>query len=167
MTDVPNHQTGRTTPLKYRFDVAMAGRLGFELHPKNMKPEEVAFAKQCVADYKRIRPTVQQGDLYRLVSPYGGSPLASLMYVSEDKRRAVVFVWSLERGICHDYPAPIVLQGLAQDASYRLKELNVMKGAKHVRVDGKALGGDALMSMGLPIRLRGDYDSAVFELTAE
>ena len=29
------------------------------------------------------------------------------------------------------------------------------------------LGGDALMSMGLPIRLRGDYDSAVFELTAE
>ena len=167
VTDVPNHQTGRTTPLKYRFDVAMAGRLGFELHPKNMKPEEVAFAKQCVADYKRIRPTVQQGDLYRLVSPYGGSPLASLMYVSEDKRRAVVFVWSLERGICHDYPAPIVLQGLAQDASYRLKELNVMKGAKHVRVDGKALGGDALMSMGLPIRLRGDYDSAVFELTAE
>ena len=35
------------------------------------------------------------------------------------------------------------------------------------RVDGKTLGGQALISMGLPVRLRGDYDSAVFELTAK
>ena len=29
------------------------------------------------------------------------------------------------------------------------------------------IGGKALMAMGLPVRLRGDYDSAVFELTAK
>ena len=32
----PNHQTGRVMPLKFRFDVAMTGRLGIEMQPKNM-----------------------------------------------------------------------------------------------------------------------------------
>ena len=41
----------------------------------------------CVADYKRLRGTVQQGDLYRLASPYEHA-YAALMYVSEDKSSA-------------------------------------------------------------------------------
>ena len=166
VTAVPNHQTRRSTPLKFRFDVAMAGRLGFELHPKDMLPEEVAFAKKCVADYKRIRDTVQQGDLYRLVSPYN-STYASLMYVNEAKTRAVVYVWGLTRGIQHDFPAPIRLQGLDAAKTYKVNEINVLSGKFHSRVNGKKLGADALMTMGVPVKLRGDYDSAVFELTAE
>ena len=165
MTDVPNHQTHRTTPLKYRFDVAMSARLGFELHPKNMTTNEVAFAKKCVADYKRIRPTVQQGDLYRLVSPYGSS-YAALMYVNDDASHAVVFLWGLARGNWSDFVPPLALQGLDAGKSYKVKEINVVKD-RHCRVDGKTLGGNALMAMGLPVRLRGDYDSAVFELTAK
>ncbi|MGN0834195.1 MAG: alpha-galactosidase [Kiritimatiellia bacterium] len=165
VTDVPNHQTRRITPLKYRFDVAMSARLGFELHPKKMSAADVAFAKQCVADYKRIRPTVQQGDLYRLVSPYGSS-YAALMYVNEDASHAVVFLWGLVRANWSDYIPPLALQGLAAGKSYRVNEINVAKD-RHCRVDGKTLGGQALMAMGLPVRLRGDYDSAVFELTAE
>ena len=43
-------------------DVAMMGRLGFELHPANMTNEEMAFAKAGVEVYKGIRPVVQQGD---------------------------------------------------------------------------------------------------------
>ena len=166
VTDVPNHQTHRTTPLKYRFDVAMSARLGFELHPKNMSAEDVAFAKKCVADYKRIRPTVQQGDLYRLVSPYDNN-YAALMYVNEEATHAVVFLWGLARGNWSDFVPPLALQGLADDKSYAVKEINVAKGRKHCRVDGRILGGSALGSMGLPVRLSGDYDSAVFELTAK
>ena len=165
VTDVPNHQTHRTTPLKYRFDVAMSARLGFELHPKNMTTNEVTFAKKCVADYKRIRPTVQQGDLYRLVSPYGNS-YAALMYVNDDASHAVVFLWGLARGNWSDFVPPLALQGLDAGKSYKVKEINVVKD-RHCRVDGKTLGGNALMAMGLPVRLRGDYDSAVFELTAK
>ena len=165
VTDVSNHQTHRTTPLKYRFYVAMSARLGFELHPKNMSAEDVAFAKKCVADYKRIRPTVQQGDLYRLVSPYGSS-YAALMYVNDDASHAVVFLWGLTRGNWSDFVPPLALQGLAEGKSYKVKEINVVKD-RHCRVDGKTLSGKALTAMGLPVRLRGDYDSAVFELTAK
>ncbi len=167
VTAVPNHQTGRTTPLKYRFDVAMAGRLGFELHPKDMTPDEVEFSKQCVADYKRLRGTVQQGYLYRLASPYEHA-YAALMYVSEDRSSAVVFLWGLERGVCGDIQPTIALQGLDAGRRYSVREINRAKGGReHTAVDGLALGGAALMKMGVPMRLKGDYDSAVLELTAE
>lgn len=63
-----NHQTGRVTPLKFRFDVAMSARLGMEMQPKDMTPEEYEFARKAITTYKKIRPLVQQGDLYRLIS---------------------------------------------------------------------------------------------------
>ncbi len=165
VTAVPNHQTHRSTPLKFRFDVAMSGRLGFELHPKNMAAEEIAFAKKAVAHYKRLRPLIQQGNLYRLVSPWDNN-YAALMYVSDDKSRAVVFVYGLNRFILTDYPPPLPLQGLDLGNRYRVTEINQDK-RDHSRVNGRTLGGAALLGMGLPIKLEGDYDSAVFELVAE
>ena len=63
----PNHQTFRTVPLKYRIDVAMSGRLGMEIQPKNMTDEEKELCRKAIADYKKIRPVVQLGDIYRLV----------------------------------------------------------------------------------------------------
>ncbi|MFO7937299.1 MAG: alpha-galactosidase [Kiritimatiellia bacterium] len=165
VTAVPNHQTHRSTPLKFRFDVAMSGRLGFELHPKNMTAAEIKFAKQAVKDYKRLRSVIQQGDLYRLVSPWTHT-YASLMYANEDKSRAVVFLYGLNRPVRSDYPAPLMLQGLDLNKRYRLTEINRRKRG-HCRVDGKTLSGAALMGMGLPVKLAGDYDSAVFELVAE
>lgn len=166
VTASPNHQTRRSTPLKYRFDVAFSGRFGFELHPKDMSAEELAFGKQAVSDYKRLRSVIQQGDLYRLVSPYDNT-YASLMYVNEDKTKAVVYFYGLVRGINHDYISPVALQGLCPKKRYRVNEINLVKGRTHTRVQGKTLGGDALMGMGLSFRLSGDFDSAVIELSAE
>lgn len=165
VTVVPNHQTGRTTPLKYRFDVAMSGRMGFELHPSKMTADEVAFAKNAVAEYKRIRPVVQQGDLYRLVSPWQNS-YASLMYASPAKDHAVIYVYGLNRPIHSDYPPPLLLQGVDSAKRYKVTELTREKGKRpHIPVDGRVLSGDALKNVGLPIRLGTEYDSAIFELT--
>ncbi len=83
----PNHQTFRTIPLKYRIDVAMSGRLGMEIQPKNMTGEEKELCRKAIADYKMIRPVVQLGDIYRLLSPYDRLGAASLMYVAPEKRR--------------------------------------------------------------------------------
>jgi len=150
VTDSPNHQTKRVTPLKYRFDVAMCGRMGFELHPKNLKPEEVLFAKRAVADYKRIRPVVQQGDLYRLASPYE-KPYSALMYTNEDKSHAVVYVLGLkEEG---EKPVSIRLSGLATDREYDISE-----------IDCDAPRASSFAGRDLSLSLRGPYDSAVFEL---
>ena len=167
VTVCPNHQTKRITPLKFRFDVAMSGRLGFELNPKKMTPGDVEFAKRCVADYKRIRDVVQGGDLYRLVSPYGSS-YASLMYVSDDGARAVVFIWGLNRGPNREYPSRIRLKGLSA-ASYRLVEITRERGARAHLADGDVvISGNVLMDFGLePMLSNGDYDSCVIELTRQ
>ncbi len=159
VTDSPNHQTKRVTPLKYRFDVAMTGRLGFELHPKNLKPEEVAFAKAAVADYKRIRPVVQRGDLYRLVSPYE-KPLSAVMYASETKDAAAVFALGLK--IKGERVETLRLRGLDPAARYSVKEINRGK-ALHAALPEAATGRE-LMDAGVEVRLSGDYDSAVFEV---
>ena len=93
----PNHQTFRTIPLKYRIDVAMSGRLGMEIQPKNMTEEEKELCKNAIEEYKMIRPIVQLGDLYRLQSPYDTFGVASLMYKTPEKDKAVFYWWKTEQ----------------------------------------------------------------------
>ena len=66
VTDVPNHQTGRISPLSLRFDVAMRGALGIGANLNRLSQAELDECARYIAFYKRIRPVVQQGDLYRL-----------------------------------------------------------------------------------------------------
>ena len=156
----------RPTSFKFRTDVAMSGRFGFELNPAKLSAEERKTARKAVETYKSIRPVVQQGDLYRLVSPYEANR-AVLLYASEDRSRAVLFVYGLVRTGHGDYPAPVVLDGLDPARRYRVTELNG-GGRIHSDFVNRTVGGDALMSDGFRFRLFGrDYDSAVFELKAE
>ena len=148
VTASPNHQTKRETPLKYRFDVAMCGRLGFELHPKDLSPEDLEYAKGRVAQYKRLRPIVQQGDLYRLASPYE-NPYSALMYVDEAKEKAVFFLLGLADKQTV-FNGKIRLQGLNDKASYM--------------IEGKTYTGEKLMNDGLELTLKGAYDSKVLEI---
>lgn len=167
VTAVPNHQTGRDASLKYRFDVAMSGRLGIELQPGNMKPEEVDFAKRCVANYKRLRPVIQNGDLWRLASPYE-TDHSALLFVSGDKRRAVVMVYGLNRRYNDGRPAPLRLVGLDPAKRYRIEEINVVEPGRglHTDLDGKMISGAALASGGIAFDLGPGDDSLVLELTA-
>lgn len=160
VTASPNHQTKRVTPLKYRFDVAMTGRLGFELHPKDMTAKEVEFSKAAVADYKRIRPVVQRGDLYRLVSPYE-KPLSALMYAHEGK--AVAFALGLM--IKGEHKETLGLRGLDPAATYSVTEINCGD-RPHLENASAAhtATGRELMEGGITVCLAGDYDSAVFEI---
>ena len=59
----------------------------------NMTEAEKELCRQAISDYKKIRPIVQFGDLYRLDSPYDDNGIASLMYCSDDKQKAVFYWW--------------------------------------------------------------------------
>ena len=159
----PNHQTGRNVPLKLRFDVAMSGRLGLELQPSKMTGKEKEFARRAIANYKEIRPIVQQGDLYRLISPYDKTGYASLMYVAPEKDRAVWFVYKLEHFL--NMPSPAFrMAGLDPGKRYRITELNV--DGKPVPQDGKTFSGAFLMENGLEFTVGKEYASRVLELKA-
>jgi len=154
---------GRTTPVKFRCDVAMTGRLGIELQPSHMNEEEKQQCTQAFADYKALRTTVQTGNLYRLVSPYSRQGVSSLMYVDDNRQNAVFFVYKLETFINQPVPR-FRMAGLDPDRQYTLKERNVRVGQKPCRLDGKKFSGRYLMEVGVEIPLREEYCSRVFEL---
>lgn len=152
----PNHQTGRLIPLKYRIDVAMSGRLGFELQPSQLSEKEREICKNAVADYKTIRETVQCGDLYRLMSPFDKKGVASLMYCSPDKTQAAFFWWRTEffRG---EHPPRVPLAGLDPDKDYRITELNKVEGEPVSALDGKVVSGRYLMANGFRLPGKSSY----------
>lgn len=145
----PNHQTFRTIPLKYRIDVAMSGRLGMEIQPKNMTDEEKELCRKAIADYKTIRPVVQFGDIYRLVSPYDRLGVASLMYTSPEKDKAVFYWWKTETFVNQHLPR-VKMAGLSAGKMYRVHELNRIDN-KPLEFEGKTFSGSFLMNNGLEI----------------
>ena len=66
VTHEHNHQTGRVLPLSLRFDVAMRGTLGIGTSLNELSEDELAEYARYIAFYKRIRPVVQGGRLFRL-----------------------------------------------------------------------------------------------------
>ena len=168
----PNHQTFRNIPLKYRIDVAMSGRLGMEIQPKNMTDEEKALCKQAIAEYKTIRPIVQQGDIYRLLSPYDKQGAASLMYVTPSKDKAVFYWWKTEHFV-NQHLSRVPMAGLQADKLYRVHELNRIDN-EPLPCEGKVYSGAYLMANGLELpythrvdyHKQNDYASRVLSLEA-
>lgn len=151
---VPNHQVARMTSLKTRGDVAMSGNFGYELDLTTFTEEERELAKQQISSYKEMRSLVQQGDFYRLKSPFEGNA-TSWMVVSKDKREAIVFYF---RTLSEPNPQlrRLTLQGLNPDLNYRFEG------------NPAAYGGDLLMAHGWAVPLlKGDFASVWFKLTAE
>ena len=165
---VPNHITGRTVPLKFRFDVAMSAKLGMDLQPKDMTPEEKEFSKNAIQEYYGIREIVQHGDLYRLLSPYE-SVRTAMMYVSEDKKDAVVFTYLLEKVINGGNNQVLYLKGLDPEKRYRLNELNKAPNTYSwfTPLEGKTYTGAYLMEYGIRFPMYNQFDSKIIRLTEE
>lgn len=169
----PNHQTFRSIPLKYRIDVAMSGRLGMEIQPKNMTDKEKEQCRKAITEYKEIRPIVQQGDIYRLLSPYDKLGCASLMYVQPDKQRAVYYWWKMETFTAQQLPR-VPMAGLDPTKTYKVRELNRIDQAP-LAFEGKSFSGAFLMAEGLEMPLSHnmpwndqiDYSSRVLLLEAQ
>jgi alpha-galactosidase len=134
-----------------------------ELQPAHMTEEEKAFAREAIASFKEYRDLVFYGDLYRLSSPYD-SDFYSLMYVSPDKKRAVVFAYTIKYQGRTLKPV-FRLDGLSDDFSYSIKELNVEKSC--FWGSGKTFTGSYLKNHGINPEMPKLYSSAVFYLEAE
>ena len=152
----PNHTTFRTVPIKFRSDVAMSGRLGMEIQPANMSEEDKALCRQAIEDYKKIRPVVQFGDLYRLLSPYDNKGAASLMYVNPEKDDAVFFWWKTDPSYGQKMPR-VRMAGLNPDKLYTVTELNRIDN-NPLPFEGKQFTGKFLMESGLEIPISHDVD---------
>lgn len=152
VTDVPN-MNGRSVSLQYRFLSSMQAALGVGANLTKWTDADNELAARMIAVYKRIRATVQTGNLYRLQSAYEGDITAN-QYVSADGRQSAVFVFRHAQQYRAEAP-PVALQGLDEKAVYRVEAVT-----RNLREPAQEMSGAALMRRGLSFNLRGDYDSA-------
>lgn len=144
-----NHVTNWSNkPLKYRIDVASMGKLGFDIRVNELSEDDLAFAKQTVKNYDNFKEIVWHGDMYRLVSPYEAD-LASLMYVSPDKSRGVMFNYLTNwRYVADAFTRPVKLKGLDPNRNYRIREINLTKNQNSPLDSSRSYSGEFLMKVG-------------------
>src|SRR5258706_4646924 len=131
-------------PMHFACAVAMSGRFGMDLDLVKLSPEDKAVCAGAIRAYKRIRDVTQLGELYRLERPHDAAR-GALNFVSQDRLRAVVFVFQLKDGEA----LPVHPQGLIPDKEYMVHELNPFPGRSGVPMEGKSLKGEVLMRDGI------------------
>ncbi len=151
---VPNHQTGRVTPLETRAVTAMAGSFGYELDLNTLSESEKQQVKNQILRFKKDCPLIHNGLYYRLSNPITDK-LAAWEFVSNDGKEALV-----NGVVFHTEPNHtryrIKLRGLMPEANYRLEE------------SGESYTGRALMNGGLLLpKTWGDYAPIELHFTAE
>ena len=159
VTDSPNWVNQRSTSLEYRFLSSMQGSLGIGADLSHWNEQDFQTAKRLIAEYKSIRMTVQQGLLYRLISPRDGSEYSATQSVSADGRQAVLFAFLHSSTMLYPYPR-IQLKGLDPQARYRLRVV-AGKPAENTPVEAS---GAYWMSEGIEPLLRGDFQAAAVVL---
>ncbi|MEW4327953.1 alpha-galactosidase [Rossellomorea marisflavi] len=160
VSNSPNHQTGRSTPIETRFHTAMFGVFGYELDATALSQEEKEAVRKQVTFFKANRRLIQFGSFHRLVSPFEGNDAAWM--VSDGNEAILAFYRVLAK------PNPslirVRMRGLDPDGLYELNG------------SGTRYYGDELMNVGFLIPpffsgtvktentvMTGDFQSAIWK----
>jgi alpha-galactosidase len=156
----------RNTSLKFRTDVAMMCKLGFDISLKEMDEKELAYCQEAVANYNRLKRVILDGDFYRLVSPYETNHTA-VMNVSKEKNKAVLYAYDIHPRYGEKL-LPVRLQGLDPAKTYKIEEINLIPGTtSRIRSNGKSYSGDYLMKVGLNLFTTNNTSSRIIEITQQ
>ena len=154
----------KNASVKFRTDVAMMGKLGFDIRIHDMTPAEQEYCKGAVKNFNRLGSAILDGDLYRLVSPYEGNHSA-VMYVNEATDKAVLFAFDIHPRYAETLQ-PVRLQGLDPEAQYEIKEINLLPDTKSIlKCNGKTYSGEYLMKVGIPVFSGRQLASRVIEIS--
>lgn len=146
---VPNHQTGRKTPLHTRGVVAMSGTFGYELNLMKLSEEEKQEIREQIEEYKKYAPIIQNGLYYRLSNPTT-EEICAWEFVHTDEKEQSKVLLNIVMQVIHGNMTVnyVKLQGLEETAVYREEK------------SGKRYTGAALMYGGMPLPIEpGEYQA--------
>lgn len=149
--------------IKYRTDVAMMGKLGFDIVVKHLSENDLAFCQQAIKNYTALGSTIWQGTQYRLQSPWDNDA-AAVMYINKDGNEAVMFNYLVKSRYETGTHNPIKLKGLQAGQKYQVEEINVYPDKKPV-VKTEVFSGDFLMRVGLNPNINSSNTSVVLKIT--
>lgn len=143
-----NHVTNwGKEPIKYRVDVAMMGKLGFDIVVSKLSADQLAFCQDAIKNYKAYSEAIWHGEQYRLQDPWNND-VASIMYVDNAKSRAIMFNYLVNNRYNTGTYQPIKLKGLDPNKKYAVKEINLYPETRSTIKDG-VYSGDFLMTVGI------------------
>lgn len=146
---VPNHQTGRTTAMQTRGDVALGGNFGFELDLSQLSDADAETVRRLIEREKQVRTLVRTGEFTRLLSPFD-HPYAAWQFRARDNSEALVCDYRL---MTRPATPHLLLRASGLDES-----------AVYMDDDGNTCSGAALTRYGLWLHLPGDFTSKVIHL---
>ncbi|GGB19899.1 alpha-galactosidase [Mucilaginibacter rubeus] len=153
-------------PIKFRVDVAMMGKMGFDIVIGKLSENDLSFCQSALKNYDGLKDVIWHGDQYRLASPWDNDA-ASIMYVSDDKSKAVMFNYLVNNRYGSGSKVPVRLKGLEPNKKYRVKEINLYPGAGSVLgKEDLTFTGDFLMNVGINPGNSAYHTSVVLELEA-
>ncbi len=144
VSDCPNHQTLRRTPIETRFNVGAFGVLGYECNLCDMTREDLNSVRNQIEWYKSHRELFHKGRFYR--GDNNRELAAEWTVVSADRKEAVAMAMqSLTRPNMHSlilYP-----MGLANDKKYEIT-------GRDIKFDLRNFGG--LVNFVAPFHVKQD-----------
>jgi alpha-galactosidase len=150
-------------PIKFRTDVAMMGKLGFDIVVSKLKPEELTYAQGAIKLYKEYSEAIWHGNQYRLQDPWTND-VASVMYVDPNQSKAIMFNYLVSNRYRSGSIRPIMLKGLQDAKMYHVKEVNLMPGQRS-SIPGGIYSGKFLMTIGInPSVSEGNRASVVISI---
>ncbi|MFA6249468.1 MAG: alpha-galactosidase, partial [Mucilaginibacter sp.] len=152
-------------PIKFRVDVAMMGKMGFDIVVGKLNDKDLAFCQQALKNYDALKDVIWHGDQYRLQSPWDNDA-AALMYVNDSKSKAVVFNYLVNNRYGSGTKAPIRFKGLDPQKKYTVKEINLYPGTGSVLPGNQVYTGDFLMAVGINPEISSYHTSVVLQLDA-
>ena len=152
-------------PIKFRTDVAMMGKLGFDIVVSELADTDLKFCQDAIKTYNSLKPVIFHGDQYRLSDPKT-SAVASVSYIDANKSSGVIFNYLVNNRYGENSKLPIRLKGLDASKSYRLRELNLYPGSKSSIDPSKTYTGDFLMKIGFNPDVRASRTSVILKIEA-
>lgn len=143
VSDVPNHQTLRVTPLYTRFHVASFGVLGYECNLGDLDKSELEEIKNQIKQYKKWRNVLQKGTFYRICDFEDDDRMQWCIVSQNQKYAAGLLMQGLTRP--HLASKKFCMKGLMPDKEYHFYSLPF-------QVDIKDFG--SLINTASPVHIR-------------
>lgn len=150
-------------PIKFRTDVAMMGKLGFDIVIGHLNEQDLQFCQQAVATYNDIKHTIWHGDQYRLTHPREAGA-AAMLFLDKDKSEGVIFNYLVGNRQDEGSRHAIKIAGLDPLKTYRISEINGYPGVQSPIDSTKLYSGDFLGNVGFNPQVNRERTSVVLQL---
>ena len=154
VTDAAGFFDTRPRSLRFRFVTAMAGALGIGADIRAWTAEQRTEAATWIAEYKRLRGTLHQGEVHLIGSPQDSS--CGVQYSAPDGTHEIVLAWNSGAltglPLVPGRPDRLRLRGLDPAARYQDEST------------GTRYSGAHLLHAGLPCAWSAEHDADVLVL---